>query len=69
MSTSKATPRPTIDVNKNGIQTSFAFKYEETPVKKVINSIKKKYKVQNLQLHLIALPKPSKKKAPKRLTK
>ena len=57
MSTLKATPRPTIDVNKNGIQTRFNFKYEETPAKKVINSLKKKNKTKNLQLHLIALPK------------
>ena len=61
MSTSKATPRPTIDVNKNGIQTHFDFKYEETPAKRVIRSLKKG-KTKSLQLHLIALPKPKKSK-------
>lgn len=56
MSTPKAHPRPTIDVNKNGIQTRFDFKElkeADTPTKKAIKSLIKKKKNKSLQLHLI----------------
>ena len=65
MSTQKAHPRPTIDVNKNGIQTRFDFKElkdAETPTKKAIKSISKKRKDNSLQLRLIhrkVQPEPS----------
>ncbi|MFK7802770.1 MAG: hypothetical protein AB8G95_14135 [Anaerolineae bacterium] len=56
MSTPKAHPRPTIDVNKNGIQTRFDFKElkdADTPTKKAIKAIAKKRKSESLQLRLI----------------
>ena len=53
MSTYQAPARPTIDVNKNGIQTCFDFVVEETPAKKALKQIKKKHDQETLQLQLL----------------
>ena len=54
MSTPKSSPRPTIDVNKNGIQTRFNFKVEEPSTKKALKKIKKKKKHSITQLRLLS---------------
>ncbi|MFT5194511.1 MAG: hypothetical protein ACI85U_001519 [Candidatus Promineifilaceae bacterium] len=62
MSTPQAHPRPTIDVNRNGIQSRFEFELEETPTQKEIKAIKKKEgKKKSRQLQLMG---HSKKDAP-----